>query len=162
MITGAFQSEEQEQPTTLAQYLQALDQRDQSIFAWEQFFEKWDVLLCPPSMVTAFPHCEPGSPLRVDDQEVIYWAVSGHGTLFNYTGHPAVVLPYKLVRDGLPLGIQLVGKRWDEARLLAMAQALSEVTGRSNDQQATDSRTSGVGKKGCEGLSTLMYLPTNL
>jgi amidase len=129
MITGAFQSEEQEQPTTLAQYLQALDQRDQSILAWEQFFEKWDVLLCPPSMVTAFPHCKPGSPLRVDDREVIYWAVSGHSTLFNYTGHPAVVLPYKLDHDGLPLGIQLVGKRWDEARLLAMAQTLSEVTG---------------------------------
>ena len=82
-----------------------------------------------PTMVTAFPHCEPGSPLHVDDQEVIYWAVSGHGTLFNYTGHPAVVLPYKLDRDGLPLGIQLVGKRWDESHLLAMAKAFSEVTG---------------------------------
>jgi amidase len=129
MITGAFQPEEQEHPTTLAQYLEALDLRDQSIIAWEQFFEQWDVLLCPPSMVTAFPHCEPGSPLSVDDQEVIYWAVSGHGTLFNYTGHPAVVLPYKLDSDGLPLGIQLVGKRWDEAHLLAMAKAFSEVTG---------------------------------
>lgn len=127
MTTGAFQA--QEPPTTLAQYLEALGWRDQSIIAWEQFFEKWDVLLCPPSMVTAFPHCEPGSPLHVDGQEVIYWAVSGHGTLFNYTGHPAVVLPYKQDRDGLPLGIQLVGKRWDEAHLLAMARALSEVTG---------------------------------
>ena len=129
MITGAFQPQEQEQPATLAQYLEALDRRDQSILAWEQFFEKWDVLLCPPSMVTAFPHCEPGSPLRVDGQEVIYWAVSGHGTLFNYTGHPAVVLPYKPDRDGLPLGIQLVGKRWNEAHLLAMAKVLSEATG---------------------------------
>jgi amidase len=129
MITGAFQPEEQEQPATFPQYLEALDRRDQSIIAWEQFFEKWDVLLCPPSMMTAFPHCEPGSPLRVDGQEVIYWAVSGHGTLFNYSGHPAVVLAYKLDRDGLPLGIQLVGKRWDEARLLAMAKVLSEVTG---------------------------------
>src|SRR6266699_3010952 len=129
MMVGAFQPEEQERPATLAQYLEALDRRDQSIIAWEQFFEKWDVLLCPPSMVTAFPHCEPGSPLHVDDQEVIYWAVSGHGTLFNYTGHPAVVLPYKLDHDGLPLGIQVVGKRWDESRLLAMAKVLSEVTG---------------------------------
>ncbi len=129
MITGAFQPEEQEQPTTLAQYLEALDRRDQSILAWEQFFEKWDVLLCPPSMMTAFPHCEAGTPLHVDGQEVIYWAVSGHGTLFNYTGHSAVVLPYKLDRDGLPIGIQMVGRRWDESRLLAMAQALSEVTG---------------------------------
>ena len=129
MMVGAFQPEEQERPATLAQYLEALDRRDQSILAWEQFFEKWDVLLCPPSMVTAFPHCEPGSPLHVDGQEVIYWMISAHGTVFNYTGHPAVVLPYKLDRDGLPIGIQVVGKRWDESRLLAMAKALSEVTG---------------------------------
>ena len=129
MMVDAFQPEGQEQPTTLAQYLEALDRRDRSIFAWEQFFENWDVLLCPPSMMTAFPHREPGSPLYVDDQEVIYWAVSGHGTLFNYTGHPAVVLPYKLDHDGLPIGMQLVGKRWEESRLLAVAKTLSEVTG---------------------------------
>ena len=45
------------------------------------------------------------------------------------TGHPAVVLPYQRDRDGLPIGVQMVGKRWDESRLLAMAKALSEVTG---------------------------------
>jgi len=49
--------------------------------------------------------------------------------LFSYTGHPAVVLPYELDRNGLPIGIQLVGKRWDESRLLGMAKALSGVTG---------------------------------
>jgi amidase len=129
MMMGAFQPEEQERPTTLAHYLEALHIRDQSIAAWEQFFEKWDVLLCPPSMMTAFPHCEPGSPLHVDGQEVSYWMVSAHSTVFNYTGHPAAVLPYQLDHDGLPIGIQLVGKRWDEARLLAIARALSEVTG---------------------------------
>ncbi len=48
MVTGAFQPEEQERPTSLAQYLEALDWRDRSMLAWEQFFEKWDVLLCPP------------------------------------------------------------------------------------------------------------------
>jgi len=129
MVIGAFQPEEQERPTTLAQYLEALDIRDQSMLAWEQFFDEWDVLLCPPSMVTAFPHCETGTPLQVDGQEVVYWMVSAHGTVFNYTGHPAVVLPYKLDRDGLPIGVQLVGKRWDEARLRAIAKAISEVTG---------------------------------
>jgi amidase len=80
-------------------------------------------------MMTAFPHCEPGSPLQVDGQQVDYWAVAGHGTLFNYTGHPAVVLPYTLDHEGLPIGIQLVGRRWDESRLLAIARALEEVTG---------------------------------
>ena len=86
-------------------------------------------LMSAGELIGMIPHCETGSPLQVDGQEVIYWMVSGHGTLFNYTGHPAVVLPYKLDHDGLPIGVQLVGKRWDEARLLAMAKAISEVTG---------------------------------
>src|SRR6266536_3917438 len=129
MAIGAFQPEEQERPTTLAQYLEALHRRDQAIIAWEQFFQAWDALLCPASMVTAFLHCEPGSPLQVDGREVSYWMVSAHGTVFNHTGHPAVVLPYALDRDGLPIGVQLVGKRWDESRLLAITQALSRVTG---------------------------------
>lgn len=129
MMTGAFQPVENQPPTTLAQYLEALDQRDQSIRAWEQFFDRWDVLLCPPSMTTAFPHCEMGSPLVVEGQEVSYWMVSAHGALFNYTGHPAIVLPYQLDQDGLPMGVQLVGKRWDESHLLAIARALTEVTG---------------------------------
>jgi len=129
MMTGAFQPEEQEHPTSLARYLEALHRRDQSIIAWERWFEGWDVLLCPPSMMTAFPHCEPGTPLRVNGQEVVYWMVSAHSTVFNYTGHPAVVLPYKVDGAGLPIGVQVVGKRWDESRLLAMAKALSAVTG---------------------------------
>ncbi len=129
MITGAFQPQEQEHPTTLAQYMEALHRRDQSISKWDRFFEQWDALLCPASMTTAFPHCETGSPLHIDGHEAVYWMVSAHGTVFNYTGHPAVVLPHTLDRDGLPIGVQLVGKRWDESRLLAIAQALSPITG---------------------------------
>ncbi|MEO7912689.1 MAG: amidase [Roseiflexaceae bacterium] len=129
MTVGAFQPEEHTPPTTLADYLLALHQRDQSMLAWERFFDTWDALLCPASMVTAFPHCETGSPLRVDGQDITYWMVSAHSTVFNYTGHPAVVLPYTLDRDGAPLGVQLVGKRWGESRLLAIAHALTAVSG---------------------------------
>jgi amidase len=129
MVIGAVQPGGQEEPATLAQYLEALDRRDQSIIAWEQFFDQWDVLLCPPSMTTAFPHSDPGSPLQIDGQGVSYWTVSAHGALFNYTGHPALVMPYSLDRAGLPIGIQLVGKRWSDSRLLAMAEAIAAVTG---------------------------------
>lgn len=129
MMVGAFQPEENQPPTSLAQYLEALHRRDQSIVAWKQFFDSWDVLLCPVSMIAAFPHCKPGTPLHVDDQEVSYWLVSAHTTIFNYTGHPAVVIPYQRDADGLPVGVQFVGKRWSESCLLAVAQAVSVLTG---------------------------------
>ena len=127
MALGAF--EQQETATTLAQYLEALHRRDHSIVAWEQFFQEWDVLLCPPSMLTAFPHCEPGEDLQVDGQAMSYWLGNAHTTLFNYSGNPAVVLPSMLDSQGLPLGVQLVGKRWDESRLLAIAKVFTQVTG---------------------------------
>jgi amidase len=99
------------------------------MLAWERFFQEWDALLCPPSMVTAFPHRDTGSPLQLDGREENYWMVSAHTTIFNYTGLPAIVLPYTLDQDGLPIGVQIVAKRWGESRLLAIAAALSEVTG---------------------------------
>lgn len=129
MMLGAFEAGSEAAPPSLAQYLEALHQRDQAMVAWEQFFARWDVVLCPAAMTTAFPHCEPGAPLVVDGREELYWAVSGHTTLFNYTGHPALVVPYTHDGEGLPIGVQLVGKRWGEARLLAIAQALVAVTG---------------------------------
>ncbi len=63
-IVGAFQLDAPDSPATLAAYLEALDQRDRSIQAWEQYFQTWDALLCPAAAVTAFPHCEPGTPLQ--------------------------------------------------------------------------------------------------
>jgi len=48
---------------------------------------------------------------------------------FNLTGHPAVVLPLAITKEGLPIGVQVLGKRWSEPALLAMAKQLSLVTG---------------------------------
>jgi len=59
----------------------------------------------------------------------MYWLINGHTTLFNYSGHPALVLPHGLDQAGLPLGAQLVGKRWGEARLLGVARAVAQVSG---------------------------------
>jgi amidase len=129
MAIGAFRPEPDKPPITLAQYLGALHRRDQAIIAWEQFFERWDALLCPPSMITAFPHCELGADLQIDGRPVAYWLINAHTTLFNYTGQPAVVLPFTVDRDGLPIGVQLVGKRWSESRLLATARAVTRITG---------------------------------
>jgi amidase len=109
-------------------YLTALHKRDHSIQIWEQFFEEWDVLLCPVSMMTAFPHCEPGAPLTVDGELVPYPLGNSYCKIFNYTGHPAIVLPYERDTEGLPIGVMIVGKRWDDEKLLAIAKVVSEVT----------------------------------
>jgi amidase len=66
----------------------------------------------------------------VDERKVPYFlATTAFTNVFNLTGHPAVVLPLTLSKDGLPIGVQVVGRRWSEPALLALAKQLAPVTG---------------------------------
>jgi amidase len=128
-VLEVFDPDAEGPASTLAEYLTALHRRDAFIAAWEAFLDEWDALLCPVAMTTAFPHCESGTPLHVDGEEVNYWRVIGHCTPFNLTGQPVVVVPVGLDSQGLPIGIQIAGKRWSEERLLAIGSLIAEVAG---------------------------------
>lgn len=115
---------------TLQDYLEQLRKRSELITALEVFFEDWDALICPVMAVPAFPHQTPETPILVDDQVIEYRvATMSHNVPFNLTGHPVVVLPVGRSRDGLPIGVQVVGRRWGEMELLAVAKTLVEVIG---------------------------------
>ena len=93
--------------------------RDALIAAMEAFLEDWDVLLCPVTTTPAPPHLPVGSPIDVDGQEVSYWIAGGAYTMpFNLTGQPVVVIPLTQSAEGLPIGVQIVGRRWGEMPLL--------------------------------------------
>ncbi|PWJ90888.1 amidase [Mesorhizobium loti] len=129
MMMEAAQPEPPEEPTPVSRWFEALARRDRSILAWDRFFENWDALLCPVAMTTAFPHCEPGTPIKVDGKEQSYWMLPAYGAVFNYSGHPALSIPCGLDSAGLPIGLQLVGRRWSEERLLGIAKAIEPLAG---------------------------------
>jgi amidase len=104
----------------------ALGRRERLMQQWETFFAEWDVLLCPPCMTTAYPHCEPGSAILVDGTPARYDEECRHCYEFNLIGHPALVCPLALSPSGLPIGVQMVGARWTDVRLIAIAETLSE------------------------------------
>lgn len=116
-------------------YFAALTRRDTLATTLEQFLSGWDAWICPVTPGSAFAHRQminPAlvSPLSVDGRELPYWVWGVSFTaLFNLTGHPVVVLPIGRTQSGLPIGVQLVGKRWQDQALLAIAEALTEVTG---------------------------------
>ena len=128
-IIVASQGSDEGDPVTLRTQLEAWDRRDRFISAWETFFDAWDVLICPVAATTAVPHSPVGAPVPVDGREVDYWELNAHSRLFTYTGHPVITMPYALDDAGLPLGYQLVGRRWRESSLLGIAKALESVTG---------------------------------
>ena len=129
MMLEAAQPESPGQPTPVSHWFAALARRDRSILAWQRFFETCDALLCPVAMTTAFAHCKPGSPLKVNGNDESYWMLPAHGAVFNYSGHPALAFPYGQDSNGLPIGLQLVGRHWSESHLLGVAAAIELITG---------------------------------
>ncbi|HBY93811.1 MAG: amidase [Ardenticatenaceae bacterium] len=115
---------------TLRQYSEVLEERDALIRPLEQFLTQWEAWLCPVTLGPAFPHCETGVPVPVDGYPVPYWIATGVYLMpFNVTGSPAVVLPLARSTEGLPIGLQVVGKRWEEMKLLAVATEIARVMG---------------------------------
>ena len=108
----------------------SIEASDRLIAQMEQALLQWDVWLCPVAMTTAFTHRPKGAAVEVDGKKVPYFMASGAYTMpFSLTGHPVVVIPIGQTRDGLPIGMQIVGKRWREMELLAIAQEINKVVG---------------------------------
>ena len=96
-----------------AQKLRSLIKRD-----FEQAFEKCDVLLTPTTPGPAFAvGAKTSDPLEMYLQDVFTVTV-------NLAGLPGISVPAGLSETGLPLGLQLIGKAFDEATLLRAAQAV--------------------------------------
>ena len=111
-------------------YFEALTERDR-IAAWfDDEFVAYDALLLPVAMTTAIAHCPTGSAIDIDGRAVPYWLANGaYLQPFNLLGHPAVVIPIGQDKTGLPIGLQIVGHRWQEMKLLAIAQTIDNKIG---------------------------------
>jgi amidase len=125
-LHGIREVDDGEELPSQEQLSDAMARRQRAIAQWEAFFAEWDALLCPPCMTTAYPHCEPGSPILVDGKPARYDEECRHGYEFNLTGHPALVCPLAMSPSGLPIGVQMVSARWTDVRLLDIAAAISD------------------------------------
>jgi aspartyl-tRNA(Asn)/glutamyl-tRNA(Gln) amidotransferase subunit A len=86
----------------------------------EQAFKNVDVLLLPTTTTTV-----PTVKAAVTDPQ----ALSPENTAFaNYYGLPAISVPCGFDSNGLPLGLQIVGKPWDEQTVLHLAHRFQEAT----------------------------------
>ncbi len=109
--------------------LRVLDRREALVVAADALFADFDAFLSPATIATAFPHSPPRTPIPVDEAQVDSRFVDHYLYPWSFTGHPAVVLPAGLGSDGLPIGVQLVARRFGDEDLLAVASAVSELIG---------------------------------
>ncbi len=91
----------------------------------EAVFDGVDVLLTPATPLVA-PEFGTVSTKIGGLEEPVGNAMMRFSTFFNMTGHPAITLPSGLSSQGLPMSVQLVGRYFDEAKLLRVASKVEE------------------------------------
>jgi Asp-tRNA(Asn)/Glu-tRNA(Gln) amidotransferase A subunit family amidase len=89
--------------------------------------EEVPVLLMPVCSIPAFRHRE--RRWTVDGQEVGLFQAMMPAVLANVLGLPAVTVPMGISEDGLPVGVQLVGRPFEDEMLLEVAIRLEESRG---------------------------------
>ena len=102
-------------------YVQAQRFREMAVAAWrEEVFPKVDLIVTPTTPITA-------RPIEEGDLQVTFNLIRFTNPL-NFLGVPAISIPCGFTGEGLPVGLQLVGRWWDEASVLRAAYAYEQAT----------------------------------
>lgn len=110
-------------------YSQIVGQRMQIVNEWESNFEEFDILVCPSGFGPAYKRCKIGTRITYNGTTVEYINyVYPYNACFNASGHPALAIPLGLDKEGLPVGVQVVGPYWSEPDLLHFAKLVSKHT----------------------------------
>ena len=100
-----------------AQKIRTLIKRD-----FELAWDKVDVVLTPATPSPAFAPGEISDPVQMYLNDIFTVTV-------NMAGLPGIAVPAGISKDGLPLGLQLIGKAFDEETLFTAAAAIEQVVG---------------------------------
>lgn len=88
-----------------------------------QFMQGYDLIVTPTVAVPAF-EAKPAGHEVMNAETMLGWTPFTYP--FNLTQQPAITVPCGLTKDGLPIGLQLVGPMFDDALVLRAARAFEE------------------------------------
>jgi Asp-tRNA(Asn)/Glu-tRNA(Gln) amidotransferase A subunit family amidase len=114
---------------TAESLLQAWIRRDSLRAEFLAQMNRYPILLCPPAAVPAFRHGERN--WKIEGKTVSYLDAWSYTEWFNLLGTPAAVVPVSQSKDGPPIGVQIVGRPWEEEQVLAVASVLERECGAS-------------------------------
>jgi Asp-tRNA(Asn)/Glu-tRNA(Gln) amidotransferase A subunit family amidase len=113
---------DKDSPLTMQSLMDTLLGRDVLRSSFLEQMDHYPVLLCPVSAGPAFRHGE--RSWIIEGRTVHYLDSFSYSQCFNLLGNPAAVVPMGVSPEGMPIGVQIVGRPWDEERVLAVAACL--------------------------------------
>jgi Asp-tRNA(Asn)/Glu-tRNA(Gln) amidotransferase A subunit family amidase len=117
-----------EQPAhTGRSLLEAWIQRDLLRGRFLAQMQRHPILLCPAAAIPAFRHGE--RSWQVEGRTVHYLDAWSYAEFFNLLGNPATVVPIGHSPEGLPIGVQIVGRPWEEEQVLFVAAMVEKECG---------------------------------
>jgi aspartyl-tRNA(Asn)/glutamyl-tRNA(Gln) amidotransferase subunit A len=115
--------------TVLAtQYIKALRVRTLVQQAFRHAFEGLDALVCPTLPAAAAEVGQQTFTFPGGREKAVIDAWVGHSAPGNVTGLPALSVPCGFTSTGLPIGLQVIGRPFDEAGVLRVGQAYESAT----------------------------------
>jgi Asp-tRNA(Asn)/Glu-tRNA(Gln) amidotransferase A subunit family amidase len=114
-------------PLTALDLLNTLLARDVLRGKLLEKMEEFPILLCPVCAIPAFRHGE--REWVVQGRKVEYLKAMSYSQWFNLLGNPAVVVPVSRSPEGLPIGVQIVGRPWEDEAVLDVAAIIEEACG---------------------------------
>ena len=112
------------------EYLQALLNRQKIRQGFMHFFKNIDILVCPASPVSAPKHNS--VELNVDEVLTPGRTALMSTLVYDLTGAPAISVPFGKDKNGMPIGIQIVGRHFEEATVLNAAYKLEQLSNMRN------------------------------
>lgn len=114
-------------PASGWQVMESLAARDRMRRSLVEQMKDVPFLLMPVSSITAFRHRE--RRFATESKPIGLFQAMMPATIFNLLGFPALSVPFTLDEEGMPVGVQLVARPWEEESLLELGVALENARG---------------------------------
>lgn len=139
-LRDSFASDDQSIPALFARYsvqehgewAANNNKRFQLRQIWQAFFEEWDILICPQTVTTAFPHDHGdylGRTMTVDNESQDYFQQVFWAGLITVAHLPSTVFPTGPSKEGLPIGLQAVGAEFNDYLTIDFTRQMAEEIG---------------------------------
>jgi amidase len=126
-VRAMLASAERAEPPALDEFIDAWTERDRLRAALVEWMSARPLILAPVGAVPAFEH--DARKVRVGDQSLSVFRAFGYSQTYNVFGLPVACVPAARSNEGLPIGIQIIGRPYAEESVLAAALIVEQALG---------------------------------